>query len=84
MRKGHGFSISEMIELIKIYGTITSEKYFDKNQKYIALFERKYLAEVIDSLDFTPLAGGALYSKKYNLFIGANPHINCASFYSIK
>jgi len=84
MKKSYQFSTKEMVSLIKIFPTLSSDKYFEKNQDFISLFNKKYLADSAEMLEFSPMRGGAMYSKKYNLVIGLSDQITCTSFYSIK
>lgn len=43
-------------------------------QRYAAAFFPGYVERISKSLDAQPTKGMALYSKKYDLFIGGRPH----------
>ena len=71
--------IQDFIIIARIYNTIEMNNLNDTKESYkifINKFTSKYLNLVIKGLEATLTKGMCYYSKKYDLFIGGEPHNN--------
>jgi len=70
---------SDYILSVRIYNTIAMNNLINANSEYKTFYEffsRKYLGQTARALHAKMAKGFCFYSKKYDLFIGGEPHAN--------
>ena len=82
-------SLDKAIVTIKVYNTlhIADISNDDVHNEFIVefkrLFEKEYLEKVAKQIEYSYGKGMTIYSKKYDLYIGAGSEFRCKDVYTI-